>query len=207
MLETISTFILTIVAAFIASVLHDRFKRPTPRYFFEFEKEIPYKSASGIGVFASVETKYLKNYICLKNYGTMSLFDISAEIHFDSKKDRLHYQTIGVTEGVFDLEIEFLPDPLPLEYRLNHPKIPDLFAGRDKVIEERTKTGFFIDDSDMEKLKSLKSIKVKVKYQWNGKDDEDVWLFDFSDDNEERFRRCRPPLWRNIKLFFKRRFL
>lgn len=207
MLETISTFILTIVAAFIASVLHDRFKRPTPRYSFDFEKEVEYSAIRGGTLSMEPVTGHIKNYICLKNYGAMSLFDVSTEIHFDKKKDRLHYQTIGVTEGVLDLEIEYLPDPLPLEYRLNQPNIPDLFADRDKVIEERTKNGFFIDDSDMEKLKSLKSIQVKVKYQWNGKDDEDVWLFDFSDENEVRFRRRRPRLWRNIKSFFKRRFL
>lgn len=207
MLDTFSAFIMTIVGAFIASVLHDRFKRPTPRYSFEFKKEVEYNSNPGGTFFMGRVTEYLKNYICLENYGAVSLFDVSTRIHFDKKKDRLHYQTIGVTEGVFDLEIGFLPDPLPLEYRLNHPKIPDLFAGRDKVIEERTKTGFFIDDSDVEKLKSLKSIKVKVKYQWNGKDDSDIWLFDFSDENEVRFRRLRPPLWKRIILFFKRRFL
>lgn len=202
MLNAILTFISTIVAAFIASVLHDRFKRPTPRYSFEFEKEIPYKSASGIGVYVHVETKYLKNYICLENYGTIALFGVSTEIHFDNKKDRLQYQAVGVTQGVFDLEIEFLRTPLP-----HHSIIPNPLDGRKKVIEERTKTGFFIDDSDMEKLKSLKSIKVKVKYVWNGKEDSDIWLFDFSNENEVRFHISRPPKWRRLILFFKRRFL
>jgi hypothetical protein len=142
MLNATLTFISTIVAAFIASVLHDRFKRPTPHYSFNFEKEVEYKSNRGGTFFMGLETEYLTNYVCLKNYGAMALFDVSVEIHFAKKKDRLHYQTIGVTEGVFDLEIEFLPDPLPLEYRLNRPQIPDLFANRDKVIEERTETGF-----------------------------------------------------------------
>lgn len=201
MLETISTFILTIVAAFIASVLHDRFKRPIPLYSFNFEKEVAYQSTRrGTSLLDfMVETEYLTNYVCLKNYGAMALSNVSTEIHFDKKKERLHYQTIGATEGVFDLEIEYLPTPLP--------QIPDLFANRDEVIEERTETGFFIHDSDMEKLKSLKSIKVKVKYQWNGKEDSDIWLFEFLDENQVRFRRLRPGLWKRIILFFKRRFL
>ena len=134
---------MTIVAAFIASVLHDRFKRPTPRYSFEFEKEGEYHANHGGAFFTGRVTENLKNYICLENYGAVSLFDVSTRIHFDKKKDRLHYQTIGVTEGVCDLEIDFLPDPLPLEYQLKHPRIPNLLAGREEVIEERTKTGFF----------------------------------------------------------------
>ncbi|MEH0007945.1 MAG: hypothetical protein V6Z82_04405 [Flavobacteriales bacterium] len=204
------TFISTIIAAFIASVLHDRFKRSTPRYYFDFEKEVGYNANPGAGsrvLFGAGITEYLKNYICLENDGTMSLFDVSMEIHFDSKKDKLHYQTMGVTDGLFDLEIERLSAPLPLEYRLNHPKMPDLFTGREKVFKDRSEKGFFIDDSDLEKLKNLKSIKVKVKYEWNNKEDSDIWEFDFSDENEVRFHRLPPPLWKNIILFFKRRFL
>ena len=42
-----STLIVTVVAAFIAQLLYDRFKRDTPHYGFEFEKEVPYQAATG----------------------------------------------------------------------------------------------------------------------------------------------------------------
>ena len=71
MLDSITTLILTIVGAFIASVLYDRFKRPTPRYTFEFNKKVPYESkgtqrVEGLPMLTMVDipiTKYLGNYI------------------------------------------------------------------------------------------------------------------------------------------------
>lgn len=203
MLNFITTFILTVVGAFVAAVLHDRFKRPIPYYRFEFEKEVPYQSFGNAGILSSRTTEYIKNYICLENNGTVPLFNVSAEIHFDTKKERLHYQTMEITKKLFNLEIEHLTASLPFEHL-----IPDfVLKGKEEVIEEKTETGFFIDRSDMKKLNCLKLIKIKVKYEWDNKKDSDIWLVDFSDENNVRFGILSPKIWRNIILFFKRRFL
>ena len=207
MLDSITTLILTVVGAFIAAVLHDRYKRPTPHYGFEFEKEVPYQAVSGVGIFSMMTTQNLENYIYLENYGAMPLFNISAEIHFDNKKERLHYQAMGITEKLFNLKIEYLPTPLPLEYRLKNLSLDILSRSEEEVIKEKTETGFFIDKSDMKKLKCLKSVKMKVKYEWDNKKDSDIWLADFSDENNVRFGILSPTIWRRVILFFKRRFL
>ena len=104
------------------------------------------------------------------------------------------------------LEIEDLSTQFPLEHRLNRPNIPSLPKSKKETIEEKTKTGFFIGSSDMEKLKCLKLVKIKVKYRWKGKEDSDIWVFEFT--NEYTFRRkmLSPPIWRKVILLFKRRF-
>ena len=146
----------------------------------------------------------LENYIYIENHGAVWLSDISTEVYFKNKKERSHYQTMGITDNLFYLEIEDLSTPLPLEYRLNRPQILPLPKSREETIEERTKTGFFISQSDMEKLKCLKLIKIKVKYKWNHKEDSDLWIFEFSDEHIFRFDMLPPPIWRKVILFFKR---
>jgi hypothetical protein len=205
-----STLIVTVVGAFIAAVFHDRFKRPTPHYVFEFEKEVPYQTTMGgttLAILPVSTTEYLENYICLENYSEeVWLSDVSTEVYFRNKKERSYYQTMGITDNLFDLEIEDLPTQFPLEHRLNHPTMPPLPKGREETIEEKTKTGFFIDNSDMEKLKCLKSIKIKVKYRWEGKEDSDIWIFEFTDEHTFRYGIYPSSIWRRLIIFFKRRF-
>lgn len=55
----------------------------------------------------------------------------------------------------------------------------------------------------MQKLKCLSPIKVKVRYVWEGKKDSDIWLFDFSGENEVHFGIQRPAIWRRGILFLK----
>ena len=130
-------FILTVLAAFLATFLYDRFKRPTPRYSFEFEKEVPYQVGNSIGFF-SMGSAYLENYIYLENYGEVWLFDVATQVYCKNKKERSRYQIMGITENLFNLEIEDLSTPLPLEYRLNHPKIPLLPKSKEETIKEKT---------------------------------------------------------------------
>ena len=170
------TLILTVVGAFIASVLHDRFKKPTPGYFFTFEKEVPFQEGVGaLGI--SLQTRYFLNYICIENYGQVALHNISIAIYFNRKKERLDYRAAGIVKDPFKLEIEYLQ-----EYRPTIPNPIILQQGRNEVYQEKIKTGFFIGKTDMQKLKCLSPIKVKVRYVWEGKKDSDIWLFDFSDE-------------------------
>ena len=206
-----STLIITVVGAFIAAVLHDRFKRHTPQYSFEFEKRVPYqsirRSATGFPTLPIPTTEYLENYIYLENYSEeVWLSDVSTEVYFKNKKERTHYQTMGITDNLFNLEIEDLSTQFPLEYRLNRPNMIPLPESKKETIAEKRKTGFFIDSSDMKKLKCLKVVKIKVKYRWKGKEDSDIWIFEFTD--EHTFRRViqTPPIWRRVIIFFKRRF-
>ena len=197
------TLIFTVVGAFIASVLYDRFKRPTPFYEFKFEKKIPYESFPPKSSFLDMSiTLYLENYISLENYGDTELFNVSTELHFDTKKEQRYYREMGITEKLFHLEIEHLPSP----YNLKSTELLTA-TSKSEVIRERTKTGFFVGSSDMQKLKTLSPIKVTVRYVWDNKRDSDIWLVDFSDEDEVRFRIRPPAIWRRITLFFKRRFL
>ena len=134
----------------------------------------------------------------------MWLSDVSVKVYFKNKKERSHYQTLGITDNLFNLEIEDLPTPLPLEHRLNRPQILPLPKSKEETIEEKTKIGLFVSRSDMRKLKCLTPVKVKVEYEWNGKRGRDIWLFDFSDENEVRFSRLPPPIWRKAIFLFKR---
>ena len=146
----------------------------------------------------------LENYISIENHGDVWLSDISIEVYFGNRKEGSNYKTMGITDNLFNLQIEDLPTPLPLEYRLNRPQIIPMPTSEKETIEEKTKTGFFISQSDMEKLKCLKSIKIKVKYKWNRKEDSDLWIFEFSDDHIFQYDMLPPPIWRKVILFFKR---
>ena len=197
----LGTLILTVIGAFIASVLHDRFKQPTPYYVFTFEKEVPFQEAGGpLGI--PLLTRYYLNYICIENYGEVALHNISIAIHFNRKKERLDYRAAGIVKDPFKLEIEYLREYIST---LSPPVL--LHQGRDEVYEEKIKTGVFIGKTNMQKLKTLAPVKVKVIYEWEGKRDSDIWLFDFSDEDEVCFGLQRPAFWRRIILFFKRRFL
>lgn len=204
------TFIMTLVGAFfgaifgIASVvLYDRFKRPLPNYGFDFEKEISYQSAAYLSRTIIIpQTEYLKNYIRIENYGNVPLFNVSTKIWFNTRKERRYYQTMEIRENLFDLEVEYLEE----YYYTLEPPIILQNKGKNEVIKEKTKQGFFIPDSAMEKLKRLSPIKVEVEYTWEGKKGSDIWLFDFSDENEVRFGMSSPTFWQKIKLIFKRVF-
>ena len=199
-----STLIVTVVAAFIAQLLYDRFKSPTPKYNFHLEKEIPYRDYVHFSNTTMPVDGNLENYISIENHGDVWLSDISIEVYLGNRKERSNYKRMGITDNLFNLEIEDLPTPLPLEYRLNRPQILPLPKSKEETIEEKTKTGFFISQSDMEKLKCLKSIKIKVKYKWNRKEDSDLWTFELSDEHIFRFDMLPPPIWRKVILFFKR---
>ena len=122
-----------------------------------------------LGVAMSVDGN-LENYIYIENYSEeVWLSDVSTEVYFKNKKERTHYRTMGITDNLFNLEIEDLSTQFPLEYRLNRPNIPSLSKSKKETIEEKTETGFFIGRLDMEKLKCLKLVKIKVKYRWKGK--------------------------------------
>ena len=208
------TFIMTLVGAFFGAVfgitgvvLYDRFKRPPPNYDFDFEKEVSYQTTVSRPFFGGVNiqapaTEYFENYICIKNYGTVPLHNITTKIHFDKKKERRYYQTMEIREELFDLEVEYLEEYSPtIELPTFLPN-----EGRNEVFEERTKQGFFIPDSAMEKLKRLSPIKVRVEYTWENKKGSDIWLFDFSDENEVRFSMPPPTFWEKTKLIFKKIF-
>ena len=208
------TFIMTLVGAFFGAffgvagvILYDRFKRPTPNYGFEFEKEVSYQTTvsrpfvNRLNILAP-STGHLKNYIRVRNYGTFPLHNLTTKIHFDKKKERLHYQTMEIRDDLFDFKIEYLEEYFPTI------ELPTFLQneGKNEVIRERRKQGFFIPDSAMEKLKYLSPIKVKVEYTWEGKRGADILLFDFSDENEVRFGVSSPTFWQKIKLIFKRIF-
>ena len=101
------TLIYTVVGAFIAQLLYDRFKRPTPHYGFEFEEGVPYQSAVPAGFYFHSGTEYLENYIHIENYGEdVWLSDVSVEVYFKNKKERTNYQRMGITDNLFNLQIE-----------------------------------------------------------------------------------------------------
>lgn len=109
-----------------------------------------------------------------------------------------------IAENLFDWEAENLS-----VYTFDHVELDGLFpsiAGEEGIFKKGKEHGFFIPDSAMEKLKSLSPIRVKVEYTWGGKKGSDIWLFDFSDENEVRFYISRPTFWRKMKLIFKRIF-
>ena len=199
------TFIMTLVSAFfgvVGVILYDRFKRATPNYGFEFEKEPQYYGPGAIIGIYETESGCCKNYIRIKKSGRVPLHDLTTKIHFDTKKEGQYYQTLGLKEDIFKLKIECVLDhsPTPKESQLETIKTKEEF------LKERKKQGFFIPDSTMEKLKILSPVKVKVEYTWEGKRGADIWLFDFSDGNEVRFGMSSPTFWQKIKLIFKRIF-
>ena len=199
------TLIYTVVGAFVAQLLYDRFKGPIPRYGFEFEEGVPYQSAVPAGFNFHSGTEYLENYIYIENYGEdVWLSNVSTAVYFKNKKERTNYQRMGITDNLFNLQIEDLPTQFPLEYRIHRPQPPSLPTGKEEVIEEKTKIGLFVSGSDMQKLKCLTPVEVKVEYEWNGKRGRDIWLFDFSDENEVRFSRLPSPIWRKVVFLFKR---
>ena len=203
------TFIMTLVGAFFGEVfgiarviLYDRFKRPIPNYAFEFEKEPQhYGPGAVIGIYET-ESEYRKNYISIKKSGRVPLHDLTTKIHFNTKNERQYYQTLGLKTGIFKLKIECVLDhsPTPKESQL------ELIKTKEEFLKDRRERGFFIPDSNMEKLKILSPIKVKVEYTWEGKTGADIWGFDFSDENEVRFGPLRLTLWQKAKLFLKKIF-
>ena len=206
------TFIMTLVGAFFGAVfgvvgviLYDRFKRPIPNYDFDFEKEILYQGTVQ-GAFGMLipTTGHFPNYIRIENYSAAPLFNISTKIWFDTRKERLYYQTMEIAENLFDWGVEELSAISHI-----HAYSEDILLstkGEKEVYEAKRKQGFFIPDPAMEKLKRLSPIKVEVEYTWEGKRGADIWLFDFSDENEVRFGMSSPTFWEKIKLIFKRIF-
>ena len=204
------TFIMTLVGAFFGAffciagaILYDRFKRPMPNYNFDFEKAVSYYSGTCLPETIIPVPGHFPNYICIKNYGDVPLFYVSTKIWFKTRKERRYYQTMEIAEHLFDLEVEHLSTYSPVQVQLD---IISSMNSKEEVFTEKIKQGFFIPDSAMEKLKSLSPIKVKVEYTWEGKRGADIWLFDFSDENEVRFGMSSPTFWHKIKLIFKRIF-
>ena len=199
MTEAIVGAIVGVALTILCGVLRDRSKRTTPDYGFKFEKKIDYQVFVHNGFYPQQTTEYLENCICIKNHGDISLSNVSTEVHFENKKERSNYKRMDITRSLFNLDIEYLSGYSPF------PNPSSLWEqSRKQIIRERRKTGFFIDGSDMEKLKCFNPIKVKIKYKWDGKRDSDIWLFDFSDENEVIFDILPPPIWRRVILFFKR---
>ena len=191
------------VFTLIGTILYNRSKRPTPNYDFEFEKKVPYQDV--VDVFGTIMPRsgYLLNYIRIENYGDAPLFNVSTKIWFDTKKERHYYQTMEISENLFDLEVEYLSVYSHLQAQ--HEVFLSLKSA-EEVFEEKRKQGFFIPDVAMEKLKRLTPIKVKVEYEWDGNNYSDIWGFDFSDENEVRFGPLRLTLWQKAKLFLKKIF-
>ena len=194
------------VFTLIGTILYNRSKRPTPNYGFEFEKEIPYQGVVQ-GAFGMVipETRYFPNYIRIENYSAAPLFNISTKIWFDTRKEQLYYQTMKIAENLFDWEVEELSAISHI-----HAYSEDILLstkGEKEVYEAKRKQGFFIPDPVMEKLKRLSPIKVKVGYEWDDNSYSDIWLFDFSDENEVRFYLRRLTFWQKTQLLLKRIFL
>ena len=205
------TLIISVISAIIGAVvgvfgmiLYDRSKRPVPNYNFDFEKEVSYRGAVGFGNYVMPTIGHIPNYIRIENYGDDSLFNVSTKVWFDTRKERRYYQTMGIKESLFDWESEYLP-----VYSYKRAQYDSLLSmrGKGEVFEEKIKQGFFIPNKAIGKLKSLSPIKVKVEYEWDDKKDSDIWLFDFSDENEVRFYLPRLTLWQKIKLVLKRAFL
>ena len=108
-----------------------------------------------------------------------------------------------IAENLFDLEVEQLSEYSYISVQ------QDLFLsliGPKEVFEEKTKRGFFIPGKAIEKLKRLSPIKVKVEYEWGGNNYSDIWLFDFSDENEVRFNMLRFTFLKKTKRFLKKIF-
>ena len=205
-----SAFFIAMVGAFFGAVfgiagviLYDRFKRPLPDYDFEFKKKVPYQSTARLsGTFFPITAHFL-NYIRIKNYGSASLFNVSTKIWFNTRKERRYYQTMEIAEDLFDWEVEHLS-----VHTFERAKLDTLLSigGKEDIYKRKMEQGFFVPKSAMVKLKSLSPIKVKVEYTWVGKRFSDIWLFDFSDENEVRFRLPLPTFWQKTKLIFKRIF-
>ena len=183
-------------------ILYDRSKRPIPNYKFEFEKEVFYSGAVSVGGIVMPTSGHFPNYIRIENYGDDPLFNVSTKLWFDTRKERRYYQTMGITGNLFDLEVEYLS-----EYtRFNALHDISFMKGKKEVFEEKRKQGFFIPDEAMPKLKRLSPIKVNVEYNYESKSYSDIWLFDFSDENEVRFGLPKPTFRQKAKLFLKRIF-
>ena len=192
------------VFTLIGTILYNRSKRPAPNYNFEFEKEVSYQDAVQVRDTVLSEIGYLLNYIRIENYGDAPLFNVSTKIWFNTRKERRYYQTMEIKENLFDLEVEHLST---YSHTLAQHNLLLMVRGAREVFEEKTKQGFFIPDSAMEKLKRLSPIKVKVEYEWDGKRNSEIWLFDFSYENEVRFYMLRLTFWQKTKRFLKRIFL
>lgn len=184
----------------VDKVLSDRYKRPTPNYEFEFEKEVQcYGYGAVLGVY-DPRSEDLKNYVSIKNSDTVPLHDLTTKVYFNNKKERRDFQIMEIADNLFDLEVEHLLAHSHTNRQHNPAR------SKNGVIREKREQGFFIPDSAMEKLKRLSPIKVEVEYTWEGKKGSDIWLFDFSDENEVRFGMSSPTFWQKIKLIFKRIF-
>ena len=202
------TFIMTLVGAFFGAVfgvagviLYDRFKRPTPNYDFEFEKEVSFQTTVGTSLgMVMPATGCFPNYIRIKNYSAASLFNISTKICFNTKRERRYYQTMEIAENLFDWEAEQLSAYSDIQ--VQHELLLSI-RGEEEVFEERIKHGFFVPDEAMEKLKRLTPIKVKVEYEWDENSYSDIWLFDFSDENEVRFYLLRLTFLQKQNFFLK----
>ena len=201
-ISVISAVIGAVVGVF-ATILYDRSKRPIPNYNFEFEKEVSYQGA--VKVFGTImpTSGHFPNYIRVENYGDDPLYNVSTKLWCNTRKERRYYQTMGIGGNLFDLEVEHLSG----YSRFSHLRDISFMKGKKEVFEEKRKQGFFIPNKAMEKLKRLSPVKVKVEYEWDGNNYSDIWLFDFSDDNEVRFYILMLTFWQKIKLFCKRVFL
>ena len=196
--------VLGAVFGILCTILYDRYKRPTSDYNFTFEKEVAYQGAArGLNIVIPT-TGYFQNYIRIENYGVAPLFNISTKIWFNTRKERRYYQTMEISEDLFDLEVEQLSEYSHMTAQLD--VLSSLLKGAEEVFEEKTKQGFFIPDKAMEKLKHLSPIKVKVEYDWGDNNYSDIWLFDFSDENEVRFNMLRFTFWQKTKRFLKKLF-
>ena len=189
------------ILTMLGAVILDRSKRSTPNYNFIREDPVLYQDSVSIFGHYATNSGSLDNCILIKNYGTVELFNVSTSIYFKGKRERSAYQKMNIKEE-FNLEIGHLSTPLPFEYERANPLYISI-RSREETIEQIRETGFVIDESDMEKLKTLKSIKIKVEYEQEGKKDSDIWLFDFSDESEVQFYIFPPRFWQNLK----RRFL
>ena len=186
----------------LLKILYDRSQRPAPNYDFEFKKEVSYQDA--VNAFGTImpTSGHFPNYIRIENYGDDSLFNVSTKVWFDTRKERRYYQTMGIKENLFDWRAEHLS----AFSRFSALHDISFMKSRKEVFQEKIKRGFFIPNAAMEKLKNLSPIKVKVEYDWNNKNYSDIWLFDFSDENEVLFYLPRLTLWQKIKLVLKRAF-
>lgn len=193
-----------VIFRFIGSLLYDNYKRPIPKYGLKFEKRIEYTHPGyRIGnnplMITGPTTEYIENYISVGNYGDISIWNLSVRPYFSNQKEKLEYSSIGLSNKLLDLNIEFLSEPLPVSNLL-----PELFQTRDEVIRKKTETGLFIDATDMKKLNQIKFVKIKVEYEWERKKNFDIWLVDFSDENWVEFFRIKRTLWQSVSIFYKR---
>ena len=191
------------VFTLIATILYNRSKRPAPNYDFEFEKEVSYQGATQVLGTIMPTTGHFPNYVRIENYGDDPLFNVSTRIWINTRKERRYYQTMEIKETLFDLEVEHLS----AYCRFSNLHDLSFMKGKKEVFEEKRKQGFFIPNESMKKLKRLSPIKVKVEYEWDGNKYSDIWLFDFSNENEVRFGMERLTLWQKTNLCLKRIFL